>query len=50
MKTNYLLTICLACTSLLVGQNNLELLYQWTDDGTVLNIEDNPGDNWVGNV
>ena len=50
MKTNYLLTICLVYTSLLVGQNNLELLYQWTDDGTVLNIEDNPGDNWVGNI
>ena len=31
-------------------QNNLELLYQWTDDGTVLNVEDDPGDNWVGNI
>ena len=37
MKTNYLLTICLVYTSLLVGQNNLELLYQWTDDGQLIN-------------
>ena len=31
-------------------ENNLELLYQWTDDGTVLNAETDPGDNWVGNI
>ena len=26
-------------------ENSLELLFQWTDDGTVLNIEEDPGDN-----
>ena len=47
----YLLVINLIIYNLCLGQeNNLELLYQWTDDGTVLNAEDNPGDNWVGNI
>ena len=50
MKKNYLLGLCLSISCLLLGQqNNLELLYQWADDGTVLNAED-PGDNWVGNI
>ena len=31
-------------------QNTLELLYQWTDDGSVLTAQTNPGDNWVGNI
>ena len=35
---------------IIAQQNNLELLYQWTDDGTVLTAEENPGDNWVGNI
>ena len=51
MKGQDLLWICLLINCLLFGQqNNLELLFQWTDDGTVLNVEPNPGDNWVGNI
>ena len=51
MKKNYLFTICLFMSFLIFGQtNNLELLYQWVDDGTVLTAEEDPGDNWVGNI
>ena len=51
MKRQDLLWIFLLINCLLFGQqNNLELLFQWTDDGTVLNVEPNPGDNWVGNI
>ena len=51
MKKVYLLGLCFFIFTLSFSQNNnLELLYQWTDDGTVLNVEDDPGDNWVGNT
>ena len=51
MKKYYLSALFIFINCLLFGQeNNLELLYQWTDDGTVLNIEPDPGDNWVGNI
>ena len=51
MEKNYLLVIILLINTVFMGQqNNLELLYQWTDDGSVLNVEDDPGDNWVGNI
>ncbi|MAQ31272.1 MAG: hypothetical protein CMD26_00865 [Flavobacteriales bacterium] len=51
MKRQDFLWICLLINCLLFGQqNNLELLFQWTDDGTVLNVESDPGDNWVGNI
>ena len=49
MKKYYLLATSIFIQLLSFGQeNNLELLYQWTDDGTVLNVEPDPGDNWVG--
>ena len=51
MKKTYCLFVYLLLFSILSGQqNNLELLYQWTDDGTVLTAEPDPGDNWVGNI
>ena len=51
MNKKYLLnSIFLISMFCMSQQNTLELLYQWTDDGTVLNIEDDPGDNWVGNI
>ena len=51
MEKNYLLFTFLLISLVFMGQqNSLELLYQWTDDGTVLNVEDDPGDNWVGNI
>ena len=51
MKKYYLLAISIFIQLLSFGQeNNLELLYQWTDDGTVLNVEPDPGANWVGNI
>ena len=47
----YLLQFCLSISFVLIcQQNNLELLYQWMDDGTVLTAEEDPGDNWVGNI
>ncbi len=50
MKKIYLFYFSLFVNLIMFGQqNNLELLYQWTDDGTVLTA-DNPGDNWVGNI
>ena len=51
MEKNYLLFTFLLISLVFMGQqNSLELLYQWTDDGTVLNVEDDPGDNWDGNI
>ena len=51
MKIKALLLTYISLCCLVLGQeNNLQLLYQWTDDGTVLNVEDDPGDNWVGNI
>ena len=50
MKKIHLLNVSILISSFIFGQqNNLELLYQWADDGTVLTA-DNPGDNWVGNI
>ncbi len=44
MKSNYFFTIYLFITCSLFGQeNNLDLLYQWSDSSI-------SGDNWVGNV
>ena len=31
-------------------QSNMQLLFNWIDDGSIINIEEDPGDNWVGNV
>ena len=31
-------------------QSNMQLLFNWIDDGSIINIEKNPGDNWVGNI
>ena len=51
MKKPYLLAFFLIANYFLFGQqNNLELLYQWTDDGEILTAEPDPGDNWVGNI
>ena len=51
MKKIYLFSCYLIINAILFGQeNNLQLLYHWVDDGTVLNVEPDPGDNWVGNV
>ena len=51
MRNIILWGLCFSLHYIFIGQqNSLELLFQWTDDGTVLNIEENPGDNWVGNT
>ena len=45
-----------ALTSLIIPilmisqQTNMQLLFNWVDDGSIINIEEDPGDNWVGNV
>ena len=50
IKKFTLLTSLILPLLIMSQQSNMQLLFNWIDDGSIINIEENPGDNWVGNI
>ena len=50
IKKFTLLTSLILPLLIMSQQSNMQLLFNWIDDGSIINIEEDPGDNWVGNV